>query len=235
MDKIKKYALAIAGTIGVISALFANVGGISDQINSIIERANRYDFEQPILTNIIIRSLDNSSLAESIPEDETSEIDVTISYEGKETLIIDTIEIQHFMGPGNSVGTGQLTSSGEYAFGFRYHQYVNYNVNPKLVIDPKDSSIINFKITLFPEGEFYSVGGFVEALIGYQDGKGKKGVIPLVSNGNIEDGKVRVPYLFNGDPYKSDLEYAAFEINEFGAIKGMSRAEYDLTKKASGR
>tara|TARA_R110000850_G_scaffold250235_1_gene375173 strand:- start:3838 stop:4647 length:810 start_codon:yes stop_codon:yes gene_type:complete len=232
MEKTKRNLLLIFGAIGIFATVLSNISNINTHISALVSNVSRYKFENPIISNIIIN---NPAPSEYISESLKSSIDVTLSYEGEETLVIDTIEIQHFIGMGSSVSTGPIVPSGDYVFTFNYGKYSKYNISPKLVINPKDTGLINFIITLVPEGDFHSVGGVVYALIGYQDGKGKKGVIPLISKVNAEGGEVIFPYLFDGDPYKSEIKHVSFVVNKFGAIEGMSREYYDLIKHASGR
>lgn len=230
---LKKYSLIICGALGVIAAALSNVESISNKIGSLFDENYRYEFKQPILSGIMINN--ESKGLEYIPESSVSVIDVTISYEGKETLIIDAIELQHIKGFSSSLKTGQIASSGEYSYAFSYHKYNRYDIDPQLVINPGDSSLIKFRFTLSPQGDFYSSGGQVHALLGYQDGKGQKGVIPLVVNRLTENGSFLFPRLFDGDPYLAGIEYVKFTANKFGAIEGISRTDYVLTKKASGR
>jgi hypothetical protein len=161
-------------------------------------------------------------------------LDITVSYEGREKLLFDRIDVRHWPGFARSISTGQLVSKATYRFWFSYNTHEKFPLIPPLVLNSESESLLRFQVELAPKGTFPTSGGLTAAKLYYRTGNGRLGVLPLL---HLDvDTYQDYPDVYNEILRKGEVEFWIFESPDYskfekftltpsGVIKGKSWKE----------
>jgi hypothetical protein len=145
------YAVAFAALLAVVAAMLTNIRSIVAVYRDVLNGVRRTPPDEPVLI-AFRKTPDPQAEDESTPDSRPTKFDITISYEGRDKLLFNRIEIRHW--PGRLLTfleTGALRSKGAYTFHYRYNSLTKADLIPPMVLEPAAESILNFTITLIPD------------------------------------------------------------------------------------
>ncbi|TMP20798.1 hypothetical protein CWC02_04535 [Pseudoalteromonas sp. S2721] len=207
--------------LAVIVSILLSVTLFFKEIKQIYSDYSTEEFSEPLLISLKIKDSITGKEIPRLKEGISNLLEIKVSYKGAKKFVFERIDIKHIQGACASMPSGSFKSDAKYKLIYEFNKESTHSLQPEIILNPADRSVIKFDLELVGKGRFPAACGRVFAKVKYIDESGNIGYLPLVPLSEVRNGIVKIPMF--GLKEEERIKYEEFQVNNSGAIKGKAK------------